>query len=74
MHNNENLYWKISKNTDFLSKYISNTDQFYTLLPKKSVLDQNYLYRPSCHHCHPRKPAAGYSVTAEQCAKNTSIE
>ena len=42
------ISWGKSKNTDFLEKYRPITDHFSE---KVCITDQNYLYRPSCHHC-----------------------
>ena len=32
------------------SKYRPNTDQFLTFFEKVCITDQNYFYRPLCHH------------------------
>ena len=40
-----------SKNTDFSSKYRINTDQSLGFSGKVCIEDQNYFYRPLCHHC-----------------------
>ena len=33
------------------SKYRPNTDQSLTFFEKVCIIDQNYFFRPLCHHC-----------------------